>query len=441
MTSERADIFICAEENTLERLTFCPYKLGDNLPYTMHPGFVLLSVAYAIMGACVTVMVLKRLQRCRSKNYYWTFVLLGGISLGFCSIWTMHFTGMKAMKVGNYEFDLDVSYMGLDGQLVHKKVPALGLIEMKFEVFYTVLSLVAAIGVVSLGLWIISRKSEYANPSPKVDQRKIQAVAGIWAVAVCVMHYMGMYAQGGVFEMVWHAHIIMLSGVIALVVAYVGLRILFSERIVPNITNQAFSGITIGLAVCSMHYTGMLAATYEIKLSDFGVPAEREPFALTSAYASFGSAWQISIAASICKFFIALAIAAFDRQHDEAATSILEAEVTLRRSQKKRLTEKSEPFLNLKSPDDTISVDGEDRPDVHHLVQAYSEKKKKDGFSEPRFLYPAKSARKSNSELLGIEYVEEFSDVKPQQENQSGESSTVSETQDESDLHRIAIKS
>jgi len=139
-----------------------------------------------------------------------------------------------------------------------------------------------------------------------------------------------MGAQGGVFIMKWHLGFMFLSAIIALVVAYVGLCILFSDRIVPNITNQTLCGVTIGLAVCSMHYTGMLSATYKMK-SVNGIPTGREPtLQATTEYTTFGTAYAISIIASVTKFLILLVVESFDRTHDHAATCILEAEVTLR---------------------------------------------------------------------------------------------------------------
>jgi NO-binding membrane sensor protein with MHYT domain len=71
------------------------------------------------------------------------------------------------------------------------------------------------------------------------------------------MHYAGMHAQIGYFTMEWDGTIVIISAVIAAVVCYVGLKILFNEVLADTVPVHFTAGIVIGLAVCSMHYTGI----------------------------------------------------------------------------------------------------------------------------------------------------------------------------------------
>jgi NO-binding membrane sensor protein with MHYT domain len=150
-------------------------------------------------------------------------VAMAGLALGGVSIWSMHFLGMLAFKV-----PVTLGY-----------APAL-----------TVLSLIAAVVVSSIALG-------YMAARPFTLQRLL--VAGPLAgLGVALMHYMGMYGMtfGGVFQ--WAPGLVVLSLVIAVVAATAALWLAFHTR---GMARRAAAAVVMGAAVCSMHYTGMAAAT------------------------------------------------------------------------------------------------------------------------------------------------------------------------------------
>lgn len=84
--------------------------------------------------------------------------------------------------------------------------------------------------------------------------------------AVVVMHYVGMFAMRIPGKIVWNYGIIVASWVVGCVVATVAFFIIF-RGLVWRPNSQLFragSAMVMGAAVCSMHYTGMAAATYKM---------------------------------------------------------------------------------------------------------------------------------------------------------------------------------
>ena len=84
------------------------------------------------------------------------------------------------------------------------------------------------------------------------------------ATGAFVMHYMGMIAQFGAFNTHFSFPVVLVSGVLAVVVAGAGLFIVLQvmERGSDSIAPRVVAAFIIALAVNSMHYTGMSSATY-----------------------------------------------------------------------------------------------------------------------------------------------------------------------------------
>ncbi|KAG5187696.1 hypothetical protein JKP88DRAFT_288001 [Tribonema minus] len=88
--------------------------------------------------------------------------------------------------------------------------------------------------------------------------------AALTALGVVVMHYMGMEAMTGAFFIEWNWGWVAGSCVIAFVVALAGFWILFRLLLWKASVTwlKPACAIVIGIAVCAMHYTGVLAARY-----------------------------------------------------------------------------------------------------------------------------------------------------------------------------------
>lgn len=222
-------------------------------PFTLKLSYVALSYIVSTVGAFVALTAADNIAtKGRALNRVNLFA--ASMALGGIGIWSMHFIGMLAMRI-----DMGIGY---------------SLIE-------TLISLVAAVGGCMLALYWVAR-----HPGSKWHLLQAGLFLGL---AVCVMHYLGMYGMrfGGFFE--WSGLLVTLSIVIAIVAATAALFLAFA---VKGLTARALAAVVMGLAVCAMHYTGMQAATImcttetpQFIPSGFGVVGTYDLPALVSAFA------------------------------------------------------------------------------------------------------------------------------------------------------------
>lgn len=222
-------------------------------PFSLKLSYVALSYIVSAVGAFVALTAADNIAS-KGRAFSWVNLFAASLALGGIGIWSMHFIGMLAMRI-----DMGIGY---------------SLIE-------TLISLVAAVGGCMLALYWVAR-----HPGNK--WRLLQA--GVFlGLAVCVMHYLGMYGMrfGGFFE--WSGVLVALSIVIALVAATAALFLAFA---VKGLGARTLAAAVMGLAVCAMHYTGMQAATIMCTTqtplfipSGFGVVATYDLPALVTAFA------------------------------------------------------------------------------------------------------------------------------------------------------------
>jgi len=175
---------------------------------------------------------------------------MSSIAFGGLAVWNMHQVGMIAMQLIATDIDGNTAK-----------------VEIRYRLSLTVLSgLVASMaGGTGILLMASRRKARFADLVG--DKRRLARIffaAGVIATGVCAMHYLGMMSMQGSFEMSWDAGTIVLSFAIAFVVGVVGLVIIWYFP--THTLAHACSGMLIGGAVCSMHYTGMYAATYTLQI-------------------------------------------------------------------------------------------------------------------------------------------------------------------------------
>lgn len=200
------------------------------LAATYDPMLVLASFLVSTAGAYtalwVTASMLKDQQRGASKLN----IFLAGLALGGVGIWSMHFLGMIA-----YQVPMGVGY----------------------HPFETLLSLVAAVAVSSVALGYIAAE--------KVSFRRLLVAGPLAGLAVAAMHYLGMDAMrfGGYFD--WSWNLVALSVVIAMVAATAALWLAFHAH---SRMHRVGAAVVMGAAVCTMHYTGMAAASVICTSSD-----------------------------------------------------------------------------------------------------------------------------------------------------------------------------
>ena len=154
----------------------------------------------------------------------WT--LISGITLGL-GIWSMHFIGMLAWKP-------------------------------PFPLYYslgrTLLSVLAAIAA----SWIAVRVTIRHRAGASRNHLIVGAI--VVGTGICSMHYIGMSALRFSEPEMWSRSLVMLSVGIAIAASFVALELFRrSGQGEFSIRRQVAASLVLGVAICGMHYTGMVA--------------------------------------------------------------------------------------------------------------------------------------------------------------------------------------
>lgn len=200
------------------------------------------------------------------------YLVLMSIAIGGGAIWCMHFVGMGAMTLENSS-----------GQTIHAR----------FDIGVTIVSLLTSIVCVYLGLYISSRDKMFTRDREEIFKmiiaeakgESLKTVQNKWYVmrrallsgvgplllggcitgaGVCVMHYIGMTALVAEVDIHWDVGIVCASVIIAVIASTAAFWILFRLlALYPAIESlRLLSAFVAAIAVCGMHYTGMMAASY-----------------------------------------------------------------------------------------------------------------------------------------------------------------------------------
>jgi NO-binding membrane sensor protein with MHYT domain len=141
-------------------------------------------------------------------------------------IWSMHFVGMLA-----FIMPMPISY----------------------HIGLTALSLVVAIVVTGGGFYIISRQS--------ASLLRLVLSGIFMGLGIAGMHYTGMAAMQGPFELSYEPRLVALSVVIAITASTVALWVAFRTT---DLGQKLVAAVVMGLAISGMHYTGMIAAIFTV---------------------------------------------------------------------------------------------------------------------------------------------------------------------------------
>ncbi len=191
------------------------------------PWVVSLSVVIAVFASYTALDLASRVTAA-SRRAATLWILGGAFSMGI-GIWAMHFVGMLA-----YQLPIALAY----------------------DVPITVLSMVPAIGISALALFVIRQRSTRVLSL---------VVAGIlMGMGIVAMHYTGMAAMRMQPAIEYSPGLFALSVVIAIVAATAALwiaGIFHSGETGAKVIYQKLGGaLVMGLAISGMHYTGMAAA-------------------------------------------------------------------------------------------------------------------------------------------------------------------------------------
>ncbi|MFT4242049.1 MAG: MHYT domain-containing protein [Acidovorax sp.] len=191
-------------------------------------GLVALSYAIAVLGSFVALSAARRVRD--GEGIDWLNLLAAGTALGGIGVWSMHFTGMLALRLG----------MGSG-----------------YSMAETLISLVAAVAATSGALAFVAR-------NPKSTARVL--VAGcLLGLGVAFMHYLGMVGMRFPGYIAWDWTVVAVSVLIAMAAASAALWLAFRTR---TLALRALAAAVMGVAVCAMHYTGMAAADFICTTSD-----------------------------------------------------------------------------------------------------------------------------------------------------------------------------
>lgn len=196
--------------------------VSELLPVRYSALMVVLSYLVSAVGAFTALSAAGAARGADQRVNHFN-VFLSGLALGGVGIWSMHFIGMVAWKV-----DLGVGYRLLE----------------------TMVSLVAAVVVSSLALGYVA--------SGPTTWRRLLVAGPLAGIGVAVMHYLGMYSMRfyGYFD--WDALTVGISVLIAMVAATAALWLAFNTR---KRWHRVAAAFVMAAAVCTMHYTGMAAAS------------------------------------------------------------------------------------------------------------------------------------------------------------------------------------
>ncbi|MEO1299290.1 MAG: MHYT domain-containing protein [Cyanobacteria bacterium J06636_16] len=199
------------------------------LPTGYNVQLVAVSVAIAILASYTFIDLAGRVTATqgRAQVSWW---ISGTTAMGI-GIWSMHFMGMLAFRL-----PLSVQYD-----------------------FLTVLtSILPAIFASGLALFLVSRSL--------LGWQQLLGGSLLMGLGIASMHYIGMDAMRTTAAMHYDLRVVVLSILIAIVVSFAGLFLVFRlrEETTPHQLGKKLLAATVmGAAIPTMHYTGMAAVSFQ----------------------------------------------------------------------------------------------------------------------------------------------------------------------------------
>ncbi|MFW6084935.1 MAG: diguanylate cyclase domain-containing protein, partial [Gemmatimonadota bacterium] len=210
------------------------------LLHAYEPILFLGSLVIPAFAAYVALRLLERAREDRAIEW-WSVSWLAGASAAMgVGIWSMHFTGMLALRL-----------------------PA----PTGYDPLLTFLSMVIAVAVSLMALAVVRRE--------RVPVLHLCGSGVLMGAAIAGMHYTGMAAMVVPGEMTYHDGWVALSVAIAVVASLAALALFHRHRAREALTGhgfQAAAAVVMGLAVAAMHYTGMAAVRFRDLESGVALP-------------------------------------------------------------------------------------------------------------------------------------------------------------------------
>ncbi|MNR78795.1 Cell-division control histidine kinase PdhS [compost metagenome] len=203
------------------------------------PILVVLSVVIAISAGYTALDMTGRVALTQGLTRK-LWLAGGALALGL-GIWSMHFTGMLAFRVGEAA--------------------------MTYDLTLTVASMLVAIAASWWALWVASRR--------RVGIRNLLAGGLLMGLGICSMHYVGMAAMRMPTVISYNPWLVAASLLIAIGGSIAALWLAFRLRN-PGASGwmamRLGSAALVGIAIAGMHYVGMAAARFSLTPTPTGAP-------------------------------------------------------------------------------------------------------------------------------------------------------------------------
>ena len=186
-------------------------------------AYILLSYLVSVLGGFVALAAARHIRR-PDGTVSAGAAVCAGLALGGIGVWSMHFIGMVALK-------LEVA--------------------SSYSLWETMVSLVAGVAGSALALGYVARAPEHFG--------RMAGAGFLLGLGVVAMHYLGMYGLKIPGYIRWDLGIVGASAVIAVLAATAALWLAFNTQ---GRMLRGAAALVMGIAVCSMHYTGMAAAEF-----------------------------------------------------------------------------------------------------------------------------------------------------------------------------------
>jgi NO-binding membrane sensor protein with MHYT domain len=239
-------------------------RQGSVVDFTYNQGLVALSIAVAILGSFTGLVMttgIANVHRAEAKLR----IILGGVGIGG-GIWSMHFISMLAVILP---------------------------IKLSYDVAETAISAVIAIAFTATALAIVSSRRFGAATLPLSALFLGSGIGG--------MHYLGMHAIRGGCVLFYSWIGVTISVAIAIQASGVALWFAFRHR---GVLDTFLGSIVLGLAIASMHYSGMEATRFLPASS----PTEALRLVLSESYLALAIAVTLYVVCGTCILVFAVLV-------------------------------------------------------------------------------------------------------------------------------------
>ncbi len=194
--------------------------------FSMGLWLMFLAYAVSVAGCVVGLACARQSAKALTDRRRLGWLAMAAVSIGGIGIWLMHFIAMLGFAVS--------------GSVI------------RYDLLWTVLSALLAIGATLVGLLTVGRR---------VNIGTLLLGGVIMGVAVNIMHYTGMNAiriQGSV------SYDVVLVAVSVVIAVVAGTLSLWFALVLQRPLLLLAAGLVMGIAVVGMHYTGMAAVSVEV---------------------------------------------------------------------------------------------------------------------------------------------------------------------------------